>query len=316
MYLKDTEQNTLHENPLKKRGKTLSIVASSSIPALSTNVRTVLAMCGSASSDAAAISQVIQYDFGMTLNMLKAINSAFYSADKTPVISILHTLVLLGMDMVAHIVLDMPRVHPDEVNKKRSKEIATAWLMPFGQKVFGAHVATSIAKHADLDLDAVFYCTLFRDLGELVLSCAYPEGYRKYINSKGISSNEASLSRRTFGLSFDELTLHLVRKWNFPRCLTDVVRLKRRDLSLNGRVPRDVITLSGLVNEWCGHISTQGPKGLRFQGETRKSLIEIFTLSDKIINRIVRDELEGLKKYSPLYFEALRSNGFVQNILL
>ncbi len=316
MFEKRGDNQTTHlENLLKKREKTLSAISTLAFPALPPTVRTVLALCGSINSDAPEISRVIQYDFGMTLNVLRTINSAFYSADKTPVVSVLHAIVLLGMDVLAQTVLEMPRAKIDEF-RIGPKRIPPPWIVLSSRKVFAAHLSIAFARYTDMDLEVVFYQALFRDLGEVILSFINQEGYNKFSQFFLRRRNRDLASREAFGLTFDELTKHLVTKWNLPKKLMDVVYLRRNVGRPTGHRRRTPQLIAHLANELVEGAGTPGLKGLRLQEDARKKLKDVCGISEKMVSTLVRQELKELERNSSIYYETLKVTHFLDNLLI
>ncbi|OCC16420.1 HD domain protein [Dissulfuribacter thermophilus] len=309
-----TNNNDETVNFLKKRKKVLSVAPVQSFPALPSTVRTVLVLCGSLSSDANEIQRAVKSDFGMTLNLLKAINSAFYSVDKVPVMSILHAIVLLGMDVVARIVLDMPRAKVNAL-KGSSKDIPN-WLILCARQVFSAHLGEAFAKYTDHDPEEVFYCSLFKNLGEVILSYSMEDSYQEYLRLLEEKRSWYAASRAVFGITFDEFTFYLMKKWNLPRRLADILEVKKKARSVQILNRRNPIYLSVLVNELMDFASKKDLKALKYQEAKRVQLKKILNLSENHMGLILRKELDKINRSSPVYYEVLESIGLIQNLLV
>ncbi len=308
-------QSPTPENLVKKRERTLSTISSFTFPAIPQTVRTVLALCGSINSDAQDICKVIQYDFGMTLNVLRTINSAFYSADKGPVASVLHAIVLLGIDVLTKTILEMPRARIDEFKTGREK-IPPPWIVLSSRKVFSAHVAVSFARYTDLSLEDVFYQALFRDLGEVVLSFICKEGYNDYLYLMAQSRNIEHTARHVFGLSFDEVTQHLVLKWNLPKKLLEVIHLRREKRRKIEQKRRTSQLIAHLSNELVDGAGTSGLKGLKLQEDVRIQLKDVCGISDKMVSSLLRREMKELERNSTIYYETLKVTHLFDNLLV
>ena len=302
---------------LKKKERTILKAGSATVPALPSTVRAVLVACGSPSNDATHVARLVKSDYGMTLNLLRAVNSAFYSADKSPVMSPLHAIVLLGFDVVTRIVLDMPRVKVDvEGFGKRPPPL---WLVLCARDNFSAHLSQELSRITALEEsepEEAFFCAMFRGLSECILAVAMEDHYRSFLREGGRLVGKDALTRSFFGLSFNELNDFLIKKWNLPRVLASFYYQSKQARNTNQSGLNKTYLIASKVGDIVDLALRKSLRALKDQERARGELIRALRLSDSQMNNAVRRQLKQFQKNSPVYYQVLERAGMIENLLV
>lgn len=182
------------------------------MPSLSTTVTKVLEVCNQPATSPNDLNRVISLDPVLTGQVLKLINSAYYSLPNQ-ITSLTRAIIMLGINTVKNLAL------------------STAILGSVGQEgmeclsmdKFLAHsicvgvTAKSIAGLADIPLahrEEFFVAGLLHDLGKIPLSNCFPDDYRKVLEICNLQ--RCSLERaESMIFGFDHRTTGriIARKW-------------------------------------------------------------------------------------------------------
>ncbi|TDJ44535.1 MAG: HDOD domain-containing protein [Gammaproteobacteria bacterium] len=138
----------------------------------------------------ADIGAVIANDIGMTTNILKLVNSAFFGLTQ-PISSIERAVSFLGMGTITALVLG-EGVFSEFDSQQMAADFDTRALWQHSMRA--AALAKSIATHEKLDrmtIDDAFLAGVIHDIGKLVLATEMPAEYGEVIRRVG---NQAAYS--------------------------------------------------------------------------------------------------------------------------
>ncbi len=166
------------------------------------------------------VADLIQKDPAITVNLLKIINSGYYSLRKE-VISIRQAVVLLGLGQVRNLVVTMVTVNHFKETGKPYIRLSDFW----NHSLSVATIAQSLGvKFNYSDTGDLYLCGLLHDMGKLILQLYYPEDTARivaHVDRAKCSMHQAELA--TLGFSHAELGGWLMTKWNFPDRIKDGV---------------------------------------------------------------------------------------------
>ncbi len=197
------------------------ISAVESFPAMSATSTKVLKLLNDPNSNLAEVEETVKYDAGMTANILKMANSAYFGFPGT-VSSVSQAIATLGWKRMYHLVV------ASAVSALMERPVP-GYDLPRGelwrQAIAGSVVAQIIVKRTKTrGAEEAFTGALLRDIGKLVIG-DYVGSYYEQIQiafAKGISFDQAE--REVFSTDHGEVGAWILEHWNIPKVLVDVVR--------------------------------------------------------------------------------------------
>jgi HD-like signal output (HDOD) protein len=234
------------------------------LPAISGNVRELMALASSSRSAAADLADVILRDYSLTNKTLRVVNSAYYSPSQ-PVNSVLRAVTIIGFEAVRELAITIALledfiaagVERDELSKSFTKSLLSGLL------------AKAICSHRKIKVvsEEAFICALLHNLGNMVVLIYLPDRHRKIESDvQGGLSREAASRASLHGLSCQEVGEGLASLWNLsPQVIAAMTPFPPipRDLHDRKAYLQNLAALSnGLVEVIC----TDGKIDLMLKG--------------------------------------------------
>ncbi len=205
-----------------KQTKKLDILAKvKSFPSIPGAAKKLLKLLDNPDTTAAQIVQILRCDPGLTANLLKLTNSAYFGLP-CQVGSVNHAIVLLGWKRLIQLVM------ASCVNAVMDKSVP-GYDLPAGE-LWRHSIAVSVAAEdlvKELKISAsekIFTAALLHDVGKLVLGGFVKEDLEKIETeaSRGISFEVAE--RIVLGTDHAEIGAQILKNWSFPPALVNAVR--------------------------------------------------------------------------------------------
>ncbi len=158
-----------------------------------------------------ALARVVLKDLGLTSQILRAANSALYNRSGRPILSVPHSIVLMGWETLRNLVGAIRYI---EHFASRSPGLRELMLLSLLGAVHSREIAAAVGYPRP---DEAHVCGLFRNLGEVLIACHYPEEYSKIVvtmQEENIGGRAACL--RVLDFSWDEVGLRVATGWNMP----------------------------------------------------------------------------------------------------
>lgn len=226
----------------------------SDFPALSESVSAINKIASSETESVSRLSVTILKDFSLTNKILRLVNSVhFRQAGGGTISTISRAIIVLGFEAVRNIAITVLLFEhlQDKANANYLKgEFLRANLAGILSKDIAAHLKAR-------DVEQVFICAVFNNLGRLLSQFYFPEEseeIRALMTQKGLSETVAS--QRVLGIPFDELGMGIARSWGFPPIIIDSMQRLP-----DGEVPRAhspaerLRNLSAYANALCATIA-------------------------------------------------------------
>lgn len=146
------------------------------LPSLSTTAAKVLETCNNPKSSPNDLNRVISLDPLLTGQVLKLINSAYYSL-RQPVSSLTRAIIMLGINTVKNLVLGCAILQNMRHKKSfRALSAENFWAHSLGVGVIAKCLA--VVKSVSLaEQEEFFICGLLHDLGKIPLNQEFPDEY-------------------------------------------------------------------------------------------------------------------------------------------
>jgi len=158
-----------------------------------------------------ALARVVLKDLGLTSQILRAANSAFYNHSGQPIMSVPRGIVLLGWDTLRNLAGAIRYI---EHFANRSPGLRELMLLSLLSAAHSRDIAATIGYPRP---EEAYICGLFRNLGEVLIGCHYPGEYSKIILTMHQENiNERAACLRVLDFSWDEVGVRVATGWNMP----------------------------------------------------------------------------------------------------
>lgn len=192
-----------------------------SFPTMSGTATKVLSMIDDPNTDVAKIEEVLRFDPGLTANILKLTNSAYFGLPCT-VGSVRQAIVLLGLKRLTQLIL------ASCVNAIIDKPVAGYDLSP--GELWRHSIAVSIAAE-DLvrelklpEMPEIFTAALLHDLGKIVLGGYVKEELQAIDGKISEDTSFVQAERMVLGTDHAEIGAMILTSWSFPSEIVEAVR--------------------------------------------------------------------------------------------
>ena len=231
----------------------------SDFPALSESVSTINKITESDKGNISSLSNMILKDFSLTNKILRLVNSVYYrQAGGGSISTISRAVLVLGFDAVRNISITV-MLFEHLQNKANANHLKEEFLH--------ANLAAILAKDigektSSRDLEQVFICSMFHNLGRLLSQYYFPdesEEIKRVIEQKPCSEEAAAL--QVLGITFEDLGIGIARTWGFPNLIVNSMRkLPAGNVRKANTVDERMRVLSAFANELCMMISDTQPE--------------------------------------------------------
>ena len=191
------------------------------MPSLSTTAAKVMKVCNSPQTSANDINRVISLDPVLTANVLKLINSAYYSLGDH-VTSLTRAIIILGVNTIKNLALSTAVL--GTISKaKKTPSMDALWAHSILTGVAAKHIAM-LAQVPHTLREMYFVSGLLHDLGKIPLIQCFPKEYDKVIEAstrKNLTMNRSE--KIIFGLNHTMVGRVIVKKWRLGSPIKDVI---------------------------------------------------------------------------------------------
>jgi len=173
-------------------------------------------------SSLAELVDVIKYDQGMTANLLRICNSAYFGLKKK-IASIKQAVAYLGLNKVASLVV----LGSSANNFKKAQvgyDLNEGELWRYS--VSSALIAEDLAEKKRLkNISLIFTSALLKDIGKVILSAYVKNSFEdinKAVQDRGLTFVDAE--KEVIGIDHAELGARVAERWNFNPAMVDIIR--------------------------------------------------------------------------------------------
>lgn len=260
------------------------------MPSLSTTVGKVLEICSRIDASPNELNKVISLDPVLTGQVLKLINSAYYSL-MSKVTSLTRAITMLGMNTVKNMALSTAIIHSVAgTNKSKALPTAKFWAHSIGVGVCAKLLATASGVSTQ-EREEFFIAGLLHDLGKV------PFG-DEYIHVLSIAREEerplVEIERELLGIDHQEVGELIAAKWMLNGVMSSCI-CYHHDVEMAVDEDRVKVAIVALANMYI-NIHDIGYAGDPFpEYENAETLLGITGLnwSDlAAISKIVEDEIQ------------------------
>jgi HD-like signal output (HDOD) protein len=155
--------------------------------------------------------EIILQDVGFASQLLRLANSAMHNHSGRPIMSIGHAVTVLGWLEVRSLASAVRYI---EHFANRSPGLRELVLTSVLTAVHSREVAAAVGY---TNPEEAYICGLFRNLGEVLIACNYPDEHSQIIvilDAEDIPERAACL--RVLDFSWDDVGLRVATRWNMP----------------------------------------------------------------------------------------------------
>lgn len=190
------------------------------LPTLSVVANQITRLANNPSTSAADIGRLIESDQALTANVLRLVNSSYYSFPQK-IRSIQHAVVILGFSKVKNVVLTASVIDSARGAKDTAMDLRRLWQHAMGTAVASKVVADLIGAGAQAD-DA-FIAGLLHDIGKFILAVMAPEEYGAVVASSHTRLIYHA-EREKLGFTHADAGLWLAQRWRLPAPIQGVIQ--------------------------------------------------------------------------------------------
>lgn len=204
------------------------------IPSIPTLYAELLRQLNSPATEIEDIAKTVSQDIGMTAQILKMVNSAFYGLDQ-PISSISEAINHIGIETVKYMALTLGVFSQFESSKLGGLSVETLWKHSQRTASAAKLITKSAGASRQITEDAVA-AGMLHDLGKLVMASNFPEQYENVGRAaQALKIEWLVAERETFGFDHAEVGGYLLGLWGLPLPVVDAVAFhhfpSRRDQS-------------------------------------------------------------------------------------
>jgi putative nucleotidyltransferase with HDIG domain len=198
------------------------------LPSLSTTAAKVLETCNNPESSPNDLNRLIALDPVLTGQVLRLINSAYYSL-RYPVSSLTRAIIMLGINTVKNLVLSFAIL--EQLRTQASFKALTAekfWEHSLGVGVIAKCLA-GVKGVSLTEREEFFVCGLLHDLGKIPLNRQFPEEYYQSLDmAKRYHWQLAHAENEVFGTDHGAIGAMIAQKWRLSPALIEVLGCHHR----------------------------------------------------------------------------------------
>ncbi|MFA7399835.1 MAG: HDOD domain-containing protein [Sideroxydans sp.] len=190
------------------------------LPSLPVIVQEVIASFNDADLDTTTLAHKITQDQGLSAKVLRVANSTFYGLPRK-VGSVQDAVMVLGFDTLRSLVLSAGMVQAFPASPGSLFDRQAYWQRCFRV----AALSKALAKELRQAQQLAFTAGMFYDIGQLVLDLCIPQQFSELLQRQKTSgSGLAELEHSELGFDHADVGAELIRLWNFPSEIEQVVR--------------------------------------------------------------------------------------------
>jgi putative nucleotidyltransferase with HDIG domain len=198
------------------------------LPSLSTTAAKVLETCNNPEASPNNLNRVISLDLVLTGQVLKLINSSYYSL-RHPVSSLTRAIIMLGINTVKNLVLSFAILQQMR-NQRTFPALCVEDFWAHSLCVGVTAKCLSVAKGVSLtDQEEFFVGGLLHDLGKIPLNHLFPEKYFQALDkAKRFQRGMSHAEEVVFGIDHAKIGGMIAQKWQLSPALIEALCFHHR----------------------------------------------------------------------------------------
>ncbi|MCR4318210.1 MAG: HDOD domain-containing protein [Planctomycetes bacterium] len=193
----------------------------------------VIEVVNNAKASPKDLAQVIKYDPVLTFEILKLINSAYFSI-RNEIKTLSQAIVLLGMNTVKNLCLSIAlaqKLSAEMPAKTNGKSFSISYFWEHSLKVaIASRLIAAKAMNPPSTKEEFFLAGLLHDMGKLVIYSVVPDAYLNMLHeSKETRSSVHHREGEEFGITHAEVGAQIGKRWDFSDGFIEAVLGHHKD---------------------------------------------------------------------------------------
>ncbi len=210
------------------------------MPSLSTTVGKVMEICSRTDASPNELNKVVSLDPVLTGQVLKLINSAYYSL-VNKVTSLTRAITMLGMNTVKNIALSTAIIRTiSGAKKSRALPTTKFWAQSIGTGV-SARLLGELKDFSLMEREELFLAGLLHDLGKI----PFGDEYSEVLNmARRRQLPLIRVERHMLGIDHEEVGLMIAEKWKLNTVITECITKHHEAGKLEGELGQQIALIA------------------------------------------------------------------------
>ena len=197
------------------------ILAGRDFPALSQQIIETISALDDDASSLQRLTNVVLREYSLTLSVVRTANSAHYRRAGRQIQSATRAMMLLGARTVRQLASSLLLF---ENYARRSGGLKELMLLSLLTANHAREVATKLDRG---DPEEAHLCGMFRNLGEVLIACHFPDDYARILNMLRTSKqNDGAVAFSILGFRYEDLGAEMCQYWGMPDAVTVGIRTR------------------------------------------------------------------------------------------
>jgi HD-like signal output (HDOD) protein len=203
------------------RARLTRILEDAEFPALSKQIIETISALDDDAASLQRLANVVLREYSLTLSVVRTANSVHYRRSGRPIQSATHAMMMLGARTVRAIASSLLLF---ENYTRRSPELKELMLL----SLLTANHAWAVATKLELaEPEEAHLCGMFRNLGEVLIACHFPEDYARIQGlMRDDGRSESAATKIVLGFPFADLGAEVSKLWGMPDSVIQGIRAR------------------------------------------------------------------------------------------
>jgi len=189
------------------------------LPAFSHHIQQILAFASGDIASVRQVTEVILREYSVSLRLLRSANSPMYNRSGRPILSVAHAASLMGMQAIRDVAAGTMLF---EHFRKRSPGVRELMILSL---LSANHAREAAQKFGFARPEEAYLCGMFRNLGEILVACYYPDEYERILLERKLPQmTEKIACRKVLQFQYEDLARRMVEHWGLPDSVKECQR--------------------------------------------------------------------------------------------
>jgi len=248
-------------------------------------------------SSASYLAEVIGKDTGLSTKLLRIANSAFYGLP-SKVDTVTRAITMIGLNEITTLAMGVLAMRFFKGIPQGLIDMKTFWV----HSIACGSVASIMARgNKGLEEERFFVAGMLHDMGRLVMAIALPQTTVETIRrSRSSLIPLFQIEKELFGYDHAYVASALLRKWNFPVALENMVKHHHEPGGAPQLLDASLIHIANIIALACqfGHsgevfVPPLSDKAWKTLNMTPSVLAPVISQTERIVNEMMKDFIDG-----------------------
>jgi HD-like signal output (HDOD) protein len=201
------------------------ILQRNDFPAFAAHIQAVLVKAQDPEASLRQVTNAILKDMGLVLRVLRTANSPLYNRSGRPIHTVAHALALVGLEAVRDMALSLLLLRHFEARVPGARQLMLLSLL-------SAHHGRETAVRVDYPrCEEAYLCAMFRNLGEVLVSCYRPPDYAAILlEMRARKCAARAACQEILGFTYEDLGRAAAECWGLPEKIVRTIGESPADL--------------------------------------------------------------------------------------